>query len=44
MLGSVQPDVNLVSTLMSLRGIIPRKDQGTARLVVRKVVDAYEAA
>ncbi|MFQ8890070.1 MAG: VWA domain-containing protein [Bilophila wadsworthia] len=35
-----QPDVNLVSTLMSLRGIIPEKTKETARLVVRKVVDA----
>ena len=40
MLESVQPDVNLVSTLMSLRGIIPEKTKETARLVVRKVVDA----
>ena len=39
MLESVQPDVNLVSTLMSLRGIIPEKTKETARLVVRKVVD-----
>lgn len=40
MLENVQPDVNLVSTLMSLRGIIPEKTRETARLVVRKVVDA----
>lgn len=40
MLENVQPDVNLVSTLMSLRGIIPEKTRETARLVVRKVVEA----
>lgn len=40
LLESVQPDVHLVSTLMSLRGIIPKKTRETARLVVRKVVDA----
>lgn len=40
MLEAVQPDVHLVATLMSLRGIIPAKTRDTARLVVRKVVDA----
>lgn len=40
MLAAVQPDVHLVATLMSLRGIIPAKTRDTARLVVRKVVDA----
>lgn len=40
MLDAVQPDVHLVATLMSLRGIIPAKTRDTARLVVRKVVDA----
>ena len=39
MLDSVQPDVNLVSTLMSLNGVIPAETRETARLVVRKVVD-----
>lgn len=39
MLESVQPDVNLVSTLMSLNGVIPPETRETARLVVRKVVD-----
>lgn len=39
MLDSVQPDVNLVSTLMSLNGVIPPETRETARLVVRKVVD-----
>lgn len=40
MLEAVQPDVHLVTTLMSLRGIIPAKTRDTARAVVRKVVDA----
>lgn len=40
MLAAVQPDVHLVATLMSLRGIIPAKTRETARLVVRKVVEA----
>lgn len=39
MLESVQPDVNLVSTLMSLNGVIPPETRETARRVVRKVVD-----
>lgn len=40
MLDAVQPNVHLVATLMSLRGIIPSKTRDTARSVVRKVVDA----
>lgn len=40
MLAAVQADVHLVATLMSLRGIIPARTRDTARLVVRKVVDA----
>ncbi len=40
MLESVQPDVHLVATLLSLRGVIPAKTKETAQLVVRKVVDA----
>jgi len=39
MLESVQPDVNLVSTLLSLNKIIPEKTKQTARMVVRKVVE-----
>lgn len=39
MLANVQPDVHLVSTLMSLRGVIPTKTKETARMVVHKVVD-----
>lgn len=40
MLEAVQPDVHLVATLLSLRGIIPAKTKATARLVVSKVVEA----
>jgi Mg-chelatase subunit ChlD len=39
MLASVEPDVNLVATLMSLRAVIPNRTKETARLVVRKVVE-----
>lgn len=38
-LESMQPDVHLVATLMSLRGLLPVKTRETARKVVRKVVD-----
>lgn len=40
MLEAVQPDVHLVATLLSLRGVIPARTRDTARLVVQKVVDA----
>lgn len=39
MLESVEPDVHLVATLMTLSRVIPDKTKDTARLVVRKVVD-----
>ncbi len=42
MLESVEPDVNLVATLISLKSIIPAKTKDTARLVVRKVVEELE--
>jgi Mg-chelatase subunit ChlD len=38
-LGQVVPSVELVGTLMSLKGMIPEKTKHTARLVVRAVVD-----
>lgn len=38
MLEAVEPDINLVTTLMSLSGVIPQKAKATARLVVRRVV------
>lgn len=40
MLQSVQPDVHLVASLISLSSVIPASTRATARLVVRKVVDA----
>jgi Mg-chelatase subunit ChlD len=39
MLESVQPDVHLVASLISLSHVIPTKTKDTARAVVRKVVD-----
>ena len=39
LLSSVEPDIHLVSTLLSLSGVMPNKAKDTARLVVRKVVD-----
>jgi VWA domain containing CoxE-like protein len=43
MLRSVQPDVHLVANLISLSQVIPAKTKDTARMVVRKVVDALMA-
>ncbi|BBL76990.1 VWA domain-containing protein [Methylomagnum ishizawai] len=40
MLEAVQPDVHLVASLISLNRVIPAKTRETARLVVRKVVEA----
>jgi Mg-chelatase subunit ChlD len=39
LLNSVTPDVHLVSTLMTLRGVMPQRAKETARQVVRRVVD-----
>jgi Mg-chelatase subunit ChlD len=39
MLQSVEPDVHLVATLMTLSRAIPEKTKDTARQVVKKVVD-----
>lgn len=39
MLESMQPDVHLVATLMSLRGLLPQKTMATARMVVKRVTD-----
>jgi Mg-chelatase subunit ChlD len=39
MLEAAEPDIDLVTTLMSLSGVIPQKAKATARLVVRKVVE-----
>ena len=39
MLENVEPDVHLVSTLLTLKGVMPAKAKDAARAVVRKVVD-----
>jgi Mg-chelatase subunit ChlD len=42
MLEAVEPDVNLVATLLSLNRVMPEKTRDTARRVVRQVVDQLE--
>jgi Mg-chelatase subunit ChlD len=42
LLSSVEPDVHLVGTLISLSGAIPARTRETARAVVRKVVEEIE--
>jgi Mg-chelatase subunit ChlD len=42
MLETVEPDVHLVGTLLSLKGLLPEKTKATARLVVAKVVAEIE--
>jgi Mg-chelatase subunit ChlD len=42
LLASVEPDVNLVGTLLSLGRVMPAKTKETARIVVRKVVEDLE--
>lgn len=42
MLEMVEPDVNLVGTLMSLNSVIPERTKETARVVVRRVVEELE--
>ncbi|SHG46640.1 VWA domain-containing protein [Massilia sp. CF038] len=42
MLRSVQPDVHLVATLLSLNRLMPSKTKDTARQVVRTVVEELE--
>ncbi len=44
MLKNVQPNVQLVGTLMSLKGQIPEKTKDTARMVVQAVVDRIKLA
>ncbi|MBD2033953.1 VWA domain-containing protein [Leptolyngbya sp. FACHB-321] len=39
LLEAVEPDVHLVSNLMSLSGVMPGKTKETARIVVRRVVE-----
>jgi len=42
LLESVEPDVNLVGTLLSLMKVLPKKTKSTARAVVQKVVEDLE--
>ena len=42
MLAAVEPDIHLVSTLLSLKNLLPTKSRETARMVVRKVVEDVE--
>lgn len=42
MMRAVQPDVNLVSTLIGLSGVIPAHSKETARAVVRQVTSQLE--
>jgi Mg-chelatase subunit ChlD len=42
LLASVEPDVHLVASLISLASVIPERTRETARMVVRKVVDEIE--
>jgi Mg-chelatase subunit ChlD len=42
LLATVEPDVHLVATLLSLNKVIPDQTRETARLVVRKVVEDLE--
>ena len=38
MLEAVEPDINLVTTLMSLSGVIPQRAKASARMIVQRVV------
>src|SRR4029079_18263301 len=42
LLASVEPDVQLVGTLLSLSNVMPAKTKETARVVVRRVVEDLE--
>jgi Mg-chelatase subunit ChlD len=42
MLDNVEPDIHLVSTLISLNGVIPKESQESARAVVRTLVRQLE--
>jgi Mg-chelatase subunit ChlD len=42
LLQSVEPDMHLVATLLSLNRVMPEKSRETARMVVRKVVEEVE--
>ncbi|MBB4080098.1 hypothetical protein GGR28_002728 [Lewinella aquimaris] len=42
LLETIQPDVHLVGTLLSLKNVLPERSRETARMVVRKVVEEIE--
>lgn len=42
LLESVEPDVNLVATILNLNKVMPQKTRDTARKVVRKVVEELQ--
>ena len=42
LLGSMEPDIHLVGTLLSLNKVLPAQTRDTARMVVRKVVTDLE--
>jgi Mg-chelatase subunit ChlD len=42
LLATVEPDVHLVASLISLASVIPERTRETARMVVRRVVDEIE--
>ncbi len=42
LLQMVEPDVNLVATMLSLNKVMPAKTRETAQLVIKKVVDELE--
>ena len=42
LLESVEPDVELIGTLLSLKNVIPEKTKETARIVVQKVVEELQ--
>jgi Mg-chelatase subunit ChlD len=42
LLASVEPDVHLVASLISLASVIPQRTRDTARMVVRRVVEDVE--
>jgi len=42
LLETIEPDVHMVATLLSLSGVMPQKTKETARQVVRKVVEELE--
>jgi hypothetical protein len=42
LLGTIEPDINLVGTLISLGRAMPSQTRETARLVIRKVVEDVE--